>query len=49
MLKQLGNNYVKYWKKNKMVLPHKRFQGQGHVKKWPTVVARLMLIGCRDY
>ena len=34
--------------KNKLDKPYKRIQsqGQGHVKKWPTVVASVMLIAC---
>ena len=33
-------------KVNKMAKPYKHLQSQGHVKKWPTVVASLMLIAC---
>ena len=31
---------------NKLVKPYTCFQSQGHLKKRPTVVARLMLITC---
>ena len=31
---------------NKVMKSYKRLQSQGHVKKWHTVAARLMLIAC---
>ena len=30
----------------KVVKPYTRFQSQGHVKKWHTVAASLMLVAC---
>ena len=34
----------RYVMSNKLVKTYKRFQSQGHIKKWPTVVASLKLI-----
>ena len=38
--------FLEKGKKNKMVKPYTHLQSQGHVKKWSSVVASLMLIAC---